>query len=59
VTVREPEYKNAVLLDVMPSGSCMNRCSGGTYRLYYKGEKNERARNNVSISQQLKHTAKK
>jgi hypothetical protein len=40
--------KNAVLSDVTPCGSCMNRRFGGTYCLYHQGDKNQRARNNVS-----------
>jgi hypothetical protein len=40
--------KNSVLWDVMPCGSCKNRRFGGTYCLNHQGDKNRRARNNVS-----------
>jgi hypothetical protein len=40
--------KNTVLWDVMPCGLCKNRRFGGNYRLHHQGEKNQRARNNVS-----------
>jgi hypothetical protein len=40
--------KNAVLWDVMWSGSCKNRRFRLTYRLHHQGDKNRRARNNVS-----------
>jgi hypothetical protein len=41
--------KNAVLWDVMPHGSCKNRCSN---RLYHRDDKNRRGRNNVSSNWQ-------
>jgi hypothetical protein len=40
--------KNAVLRDVKPCGSCNSRRFGGTYRHHHQGDKNQRARNNVS-----------
>jgi hypothetical protein len=40
--------KNAVFWDVSPCDSCKNLRLGGTYRLDHRGEKNQRARNNVS-----------
>jgi hypothetical protein len=40
--------QNAVLWDVTPCGSCKNRRFGGMERLYHQGDKNQRARNNVS-----------
>jgi hypothetical protein len=40
--------KNAVLWTVMKYGFCKNRRFGGEYRLNYQGEKNQRAKNNVS-----------
>jgi hypothetical protein len=40
--------KNAVFRDVTSCGACKNRSFGGTYRLHYQGEKNQRARNSVS-----------
>jgi hypothetical protein len=39
-----------VFLDVMSSGSCKNRRFGGAYCLCHHGDKNLRARNNVSIT---------
>jgi hypothetical protein len=44
--------KNAVIWDVRPRGSCKNRRFGGTYRLHRQGDKNCRARNNVSRNYQ-------
>jgi hypothetical protein len=38
----------AVLWDVTPCGSRKNTRFGGTYRPHHQGEKNQRARNNVS-----------
>jgi hypothetical protein len=35
----------------------MNRRFGGMYRLHYQGDKNRRARNNVSSNYQLNHSA--
>jgi hypothetical protein len=32
--------KNGVFWDVMPCGSCKNRCFGGTWRLLHYGDKN-------------------
>jgi hypothetical protein len=40
--------KNAVFCDVTPCGSCKNRCFGGRYRFRHQGDKNQRARNNLS-----------
>jgi hypothetical protein len=40
--------KNATFCDVKPSGSCRNRRFVGTYRLHHQGDKNPRARSNVS-----------
>jgi hypothetical protein len=40
--------KNAVFWNMTPCGSCKNRRFGGMYRLHDHGEKNQRARNNVS-----------
>jgi hypothetical protein len=40
--------KNAVFWDVAPCGSCKYRRFGGMYRLHHQGDKNRRARNNVS-----------
>jgi hypothetical protein len=40
--------RSAVFWDVTLCGSCKNRDFGGTYHLYHQGEKNWRARNNVS-----------
>jgi hypothetical protein len=45
--------KNAVFCDVTQSGSCNNRRFGGTYRLHHQGDKNRRARNNVSSDRLL------
>jgi hypothetical protein len=42
--------KNTVFRDVTPRGSCMNGRFGGTYRLHHQGDKNRRARNNVSLT---------
>jgi hypothetical protein len=36
---QQPYIKNAVLWDMMPCGSCKNRCFGQTYRLHHQGEK--------------------
>jgi hypothetical protein len=51
--------KNAVFWNVTPCGSCKNRRFGGMYRLHHQGDKNWRARNNVSSNYQPKHAAKK
>jgi hypothetical protein len=40
--------KNVVFWDVTPSGSCENRRFGESYQLRHQGDKNRRARNNVS-----------
>jgi hypothetical protein len=40
--------KNDVFWDVTTCGSCKLRRFGGTYRLRHEGDKNRRARNNVS-----------
>jgi hypothetical protein len=42
--------KNTVFWDVTTRGSCKNRSFGGTYRLHHDGDKNRRARKNVSFS---------
>jgi hypothetical protein len=42
--------KNGVYWDVMPCGSCKNRCFGGTQRLLHQGDKNRWTRNNVSCN---------
>jgi hypothetical protein len=36
----EVTMKNGVFWDVMPCGSCKNRCFGGTYGLDHQGDKN-------------------
>jgi hypothetical protein len=41
---------NSVFWDVTPFGCCENRRFGGTYRLHHQGDKNRRARNNVSTN---------
>jgi hypothetical protein len=48
--------KNAFSWEVMPCGSCKNQRSGGMYRLHHQGDKNRRARNNVSSNWQQKQT---
>jgi hypothetical protein len=40
--------KDTVFWNVTPCGSCKSRRLGGTYRLYHQGDKNFRARNNLS-----------
>jgi hypothetical protein len=50
---------NAVLWDVTPCCSCNNRRFEGTYRLHHQGDKNRRARKNVSSNQQPTHAGKK
>jgi hypothetical protein len=40
--------KNGVFWDGTPCGCCRNRRIGGTYRLLHQGDKNRRARNNIS-----------
>jgi hypothetical protein len=40
--------KNAVIWDVAPCGCCKNQHFGGMYCLHHHGDKNRRARNNVS-----------
>jgi hypothetical protein len=40
--------KNVVFWDVTSCGSCKNRRFGGTYHFRCQGDKNQRARNNVS-----------
>jgi hypothetical protein len=40
--------KNAVFWDVTPCVSCTNRRFEGAYRIQHQGDKNRRARNNVS-----------
>jgi hypothetical protein len=42
--------KNTIVFDVTPSGSCINRRIGGTYRMHHQ-DKNQRARNNVMVLQ--------
>jgi hypothetical protein len=46
--------KNAVFWDVMPCGFRENRGFVRTYRLHHQGDKNRRARNNVSSNYQTK-----
>jgi hypothetical protein len=50
--------KNAILWDVTAYGSCKNRCFRGTYCLHHQGNKNRRARNNVSSNHKPTHAAK-
>jgi hypothetical protein len=50
--------KNAVFLDVAQCGSCKNRRFGGMWHLHPQGDKNQRARNNVSSNKPPKHAAK-
>jgi hypothetical protein len=45
--------KNTVSWDVAPCGSCNNRCFVEKYQLQRKGEKNQRARNNVSSNKDV------
>jgi hypothetical protein len=40
--------KNAIFWDVTLCGSCKKRHFAGMYHLHDQGEKNQRARNNVS-----------
>jgi hypothetical protein len=40
--------KNVMFWNVMPRDFCKNRNFGRTYHLHQQGEKNLRARNNVS-----------
>jgi hypothetical protein len=40
--------KNAIFWDVTSCGFCENWCFGGMYHLHHQGDKNLRARNNVS-----------
>jgi hypothetical protein len=40
--------KNVVSRDVTPCGSRKNLRFAGKYRLHHQGEKNQRARNNVT-----------
>jgi hypothetical protein len=40
--------KNAVFWNVTKSGYCMNLRFGGTHRFHHQGDKNQRARINVS-----------
>jgi hypothetical protein len=47
--------KNAVFWDVTQCGSCKNQRFGGTYHLHHQGDKNWRARKNVSNILQSKH----
>jgi hypothetical protein len=42
--------KNAIFWDVMLCGSCKNQRFRGTYHFHHQGDKNWRARNNVSSS---------
>jgi hypothetical protein len=46
----EVTMKNAVFWDVAPCGSCMNRRFGVTYRLHHQGDKDQLARNNISLN---------
>jgi hypothetical protein len=41
--------KNAVFWDVTPCFSCKDQRFGETYRLYYQVDKNQRARNKLTI----------
>jgi hypothetical protein len=50
--------KNTIFWGVRPCGFSKNRRFGGTYRFHYQSDKNRRARNNVSNTQQPKSTAK-
>jgi hypothetical protein len=50
--------KNAVFWDVTLCGSCENRGFGGIYRCNHVGDRNRRARNNVSSNKQPKLAAK-
>jgi hypothetical protein len=45
---QEVAVKNAVFWDVTACGSCKKRLFRGTYHLHHQGDKNRRARNNVS-----------
>jgi hypothetical protein len=47
--------KNAVFWDVTSCGSCKNKSLGGMYSLHHRGDKNRRAKKNVSSNYQLKH----
>jgi hypothetical protein len=51
--------QNAVFRDITPCGSCKNRSFGGTHLVHHQGNKDRKARNNVSSNQQPKHAAKK
>jgi hypothetical protein len=42
--------KNTDVWDVTPCGSRKNQRFGGTFRFHHQGDKNRRARNNVSIN---------
>jgi hypothetical protein len=57
LALRTYVLKNAVLCVVMPYGSCKNRNFDGTYHLHHQGDKNRRARKNISVNYQLKHPA--
>jgi hypothetical protein len=45
-------FKNAVFLDVTPSGSCKNQSFGGIYGLHHQGDKTRSAMKNVSSNEQ-------
>jgi hypothetical protein len=51
--------KNAVFWDVTQCGSCKNLRFGTMYLLHHQGDKNRRARNNISSNNQSKQAAKK
>jgi hypothetical protein len=51
--------KSVFFRDVMPFGTCKNQRFGRSYRLHHQGDKNRRARNNVSSNSQPKQAAKK
>jgi hypothetical protein len=42
--------KNGVFWDATSCDFCNNRRFGGTYRLHHQGDKNRRARNNVTVN---------
>jgi hypothetical protein len=42
--------KNVVFWYVTPCASCKNRCFGGNYSLHRQGDKNRRAKDNLSSS---------
>jgi hypothetical protein len=48
--------KDAVFWDVAPSGSSYFRCFGGKHRLHHQGDKNQRARGNVSLTSKCRNS---